>query len=239
MIEWRDEGVVLAVRPHGESAAIVELLTAQHGRHVGVVHGGRSRKTAPLLQPGNRLSAQWRARLESHLGTYSVELLRARAGDVLGDPLRLAALSAVCALAAFALPEREALPAFAARTDALVQAIASGEGWLTDYVWWELALLEVTGFQLDLSGCANGGTGPLVYVSPKSGRAVSADGAGAWADRLLPLPAMLTGGAASLEDAQAALVLTGYFLTHRLAPSLGDKPLPPARERFLDALRRA
>lgn len=239
MIEWADEGLVLAARPHGENAAILELLTARHGRHLGVVHGGRSRKTAPLLQPGNRLSAQWRARLDSHLGTYTVELVRARAGDVMADPLRLSALSALCALASFALPERESLPAFHARSDSLAQAIASGEGWLHDYVFWELALLEVTGFRLDLSTCANGGVGPLVYVSPRTGRAVSAAGAGAWADRLLPLPAMLRGGDATLADVQTALDLTGHFLTQKLAPSLGEKPVPPARDRFLDDLRRA
>jgi DNA repair protein RecO (recombination protein O) len=239
VIEWRDEGLVLTVRPHGESAAILELLTAAHGRHVGVVRGGRSRKMAPLLQPGNRLSALWKARLESHMGTYSVELIRARAGDVMGDPLRLAALTAVCSLGAFILPEREAVAAFHDQTEALVAAIASGEGWLNDYVWWELAVLDVSGLRLDLSSCAAGGAGPLVYVSPKSGRAVSAEGAGEWADRLLPLPAMLTGGEATLKDVRSALDLTGYFLQHRLAPSLGDKPIPPARDRFLEELRRA
>lgn len=238
MIAWRDEGLVLAVRPHGETAVILELLTRAHGRHLGVVHGGRSRRIAPLLQPGNQLAAEWKARLDTHLGSFAVEPLRGRAGDVLADPLRLSALSALCALASFVLPEREALPDFAARTEALADAIASGEGWLNDYVWWELSLLEVAGFGLDLSECAGGGgANDLAYVSPRTGRAVSRSAAGEWADRMLPLPDMLLGGATTLPGVRAALMLTGHFLGQRLAPSLGERPLPPARQRLLDALR--
>ncbi|UWQ22899.1 DNA repair protein RecO [Jannaschia sp. W003] len=238
-MEWRDEGIVLAVRPHGETAAILELFTRGHGRHAGVVHGGRSRKVAPMLQPGNQLSARWRARLEDHMGGFAVEPVRARAGAVLGDPLRLSALSSLCALAAFVLPEREALPEFQARTETLADAIVSGEGWLPDYVAWEMALLEVGGMRLDLSACAaGGGANDLAFVSPRTGRAVSRAGAGEWADRLLPLPDMLLGGPATLEGVLAALRLTGFFLAERLAPSLGNRPLPAARQRLLDALGR-
>ena len=239
MIEWRDEGVVLAVRPHGETAAILELFTRAHGRHLGVVHGGRSRRTAPMLQPGNQLAATWKARLESQLGSFSVEPVRTRAGDAMGDPLRLAALSSMAALAGFALPEREPLAAFQARTEGLADALADGAGWLRDYVFWELALLETAGFGLDLTACAGGGgANDLAYVSPRTGRAVSRAAAGEWADRMLPLPEMLTGGAASLGQVVEALSLTGHFLGRKLAPSLGEKPLPPARDRLVDALRR-
>ncbi len=236
-MEWRDEGIVLAARPHGETAVILELFTREHGRHVGVVHGGRSRRKAPMLQPGNQLDAVWRARLESHMGGWQVELTRSRAAAVLSDPLRLAALASACALCAFALPEREAVPAFQARTEALCDAIADGEGWLTGYVGWELALLEVAGFRLDLATCAvSGATEGLAFVSPRTGRAVAAAEAGEWADRLLPLPAMLTGGAATIDGAAAALRLTGHFLGDRLAPSLGERPLPAARGRLVAAV---
>lgn len=238
-MEWRDEGVVLAVRPHAETAAILEVFTRDHGRHAGIVHGGRSRRIAPMLQPGNQLAVTWRGRLETNLGTFAVEPLRGRAGALLADPLRLAALSAACALCAALLAEREAATGFQARTEALCDAIVDGAGWLNDYPRWELALLEVSGFRLDLSRCAAGGPDDdLAYVSPRTGRAVSRAGAGEWADRLLPLPPMLTGGAATLPGVLAALDLTGFFLRERLAPSLGDRPLPAARARFLDALRR-
>jgi len=238
-MEWRDEGLVLAVRPLGETAAILELFTRAHGRHLGVVHGGRSRKIAPLLQPGNQLAATWRARLDGHLGSFAVEPVRGRAGDVLGDPLRLAALSSACALASFALAERESVAPFQARTEALADALAEGAGWLRDYVFWEMALLEVSGFRLDLSACAASGAGPLAFVSPRTGRAVSRAGAGDWADRLLPLPGVMLGEEATLDGVIAALELTGFFLGERLARSLGERPLPPARARLLDALRRA
>ena len=237
MIEWRDEGIVLAARPHGETSVILELFTREHGRHLGVVHGGVSRRKVPMLQPGNQLDATWRARLESHLGTWSAELRRSRAGAVLSDPLRLSALSAVCAICSFVLPEREAMADFQPRTESLCDAIVSGEGWLYDYVFWEAALLEVSGFRLQLATCAvTGGTQDLAYVSPRSGQAVSRDGAGDWADRLLPFPDMLVGGAPDLDRARTALDVTGYFLEHRVAPSLGDRPVPAARRRFLSEL---
>jgi DNA repair protein RecO (recombination protein O) len=240
VIEWRDEGLVLAARPHGETAVILELLTRDHGRHLGVVHGGVSRRKAPMLQPGNQLDAVWKARLEDHLGTFTVELRRSRAAAVLGDPLRLAALTALTALCSFALPEREAARAFAARSEALCDALMEGEGWLPDYVRWEMALLEISGFRLDLSSCAAGGPADdLAYVSPRTGRAVSRTGAGDWASRLLPLPGWLIEGDPGLDGVVAALDLIGYFLEHWLAPSLGDRPLPAARGRFLEALRRA
>lgn len=237
-MEWRDEGIVLAARPHGETAVILELLTRAHGRHLGVVHGGRSRRRAPMLQPGNQLDAVWRARLEGHMGSWGVELRRARAGAVLGDPLRLAALAATCALCAFALPEREAVPDFALRTEALCDAIADGPGWLRDYVAWELALLETAGFRLDLAACAATGVMEgLAYVSPRTGRAVSRDAAGVWADKLLPLPPIFSGADVTVAGVAQALDLTGYFLSQRLAPSLGDRHVPAARARLVSAIK--
>ncbi|MEM9798489.1 MAG: DNA repair protein RecO [Pseudomonadota bacterium] len=238
-MEWRDTGLVLSARRHGENAAILEVLTGAHGRHLGVVHGGVSKRKAPMLQVGNQVQVVWKARLEDQLGTFTIEPVRSRSAAILGDPLRLTALSAVCALCGFALPEREVLPDFQARTESLVDAIETGEGWLHDYVFWELALLDVTGFRLDLSTCAaGGGANDLAYVSPKTGRAVSRAGAGQWADRLLPLPSMLLGGVATPEGAMAALELTGHFLEQKLAAALGNRPLPAARARFVAELRR-
>ena len=72
-MEWTDEGIVLGVRRHGESSAIVELLTRGHGRHLGLVRGGSGSRMRPLLQPGNSVRAVWRARLDEHLGTYVIE----------------------------------------------------------------------------------------------------------------------------------------------------------------------
>ena len=127
---------------------------------------------------------------------------------------------------------------FQTRTEDLCDAIVDGKGWITDYVYWEMALLEVTGFRLDLSACAvSGGANDLAYVSPRTGRAVSRAGAGEWASKLLKLPDILIGGAPSIEGAVAALEVTGFFLENKLAPSLGNRPVPPARQRLLAALK--
>lgn len=239
-MDWRDQGILLAARAHGESSAIIEVFTRAHGRHLGVVRGGASRRMAPILQPGAQIEVAWRARLADHLGSYVVEPVNPRMVQVLGDPLRLAALSSLCASCAFCLPERENLPRFQEDTEALADMIAGGEGWLTGYVQWELALLQEVGFALDLGACAvTGATDDLAFVSPKSGRAVARGAAGEWADRLLPLPACLLGGAMDAGGALAALRLTGFFLAERLAPSLGARAFPAARQRLLDQIARA
>lgn len=239
MIEWREQGILLSARPHGESAAIAEVLTREHGRHLGVVRGGASRRMAPVLQPGAQLEVIWKARLEDHLGAFTVEPLKGRAAAVMGERLALAAMSAVLALSGFCLAERVRYAAFYDRTLALLDAIEQGVGWLPAYVAWEMALLADMGFGLDLTQCAvHGVNEELCFVSPKSGRAVSRQGAGEWADRLLPLPEVMRGGAADLAGVRAALQTTGFFLENRLAPSLGDRPLPKTRGRFVDLLSR-
>jgi DNA repair protein RecO (recombination protein O) len=236
-MEWRDQGALLAVRRHGESAAIIEVFTAMHGRHIGVVRGGGGRKAAPILQPGAQLDLIWRARLEEHIGAFTVEPLRSRAGLMM-DRRALSALNSLCALLCHALPEREAHPALYPATLALLDSLEH-EGWELDYLRWELLLLEELGFGLDLSACAvTGATGGLAYVSPRTGRAVSRAGAGDWAERLLPLPGCLTGGAADAEGIAAGLRLTGHFLARELAGAPGAKPLPEARARLVELLGR-
>ncbi len=237
-MEWRDEGVLLAMRPHGETSAIIEVLTAAHGRHAGVVRGGASRKMAASLQPGTGLKLEWRARLDEHLGSFTVEPLKSRA-HLLSDRLALAGLMSICGLLRVALPEREPHPALWGVTLRLFDALGA-EGWTGAYLRWEMRLLEELGFGLDLSSCAvTGATEGLAYVSPKSGRAVSAKGAGDWADRLLPLPAgLLADGAIGQAEVAEGLRLTGFFLDRCLRPVLQDKPLPEARARLVDLLSR-
>ncbi len=241
MIDWRDEAVLLAVRPFGETSVIIEVFSETHGRHAGVVRGGTSRKIAPTLQPGAQLSVAWKARLESHLGSFSVEPIRSRAAVAMGDRLALAGLNAVCGLLALVLPEREAHAPLYERTIALLDLLGQSEVWPLAYLRWEQALLEELGFGLDLSACAVRGVNEdLIYVSPKSGRAVSRDAAGEWADRMLPLPEVLAGkGDASNAQIVIALGTTGFFIENRLVKSLGDRPMPPARARLIAAIARA
>jgi DNA repair protein RecO (recombination protein O) len=239
-MEWRDDGVVLAARRHGETSVILEVLTKTHGRHAGVVRGGASRKQAPVLQPGNQVEVEWRARLEVHLGGFRVELLKSRSG-IMSDRGRLAALSSICALMTFAMPERMELSEIYDHTLALIDRLNSEEPWAADYAAWELMMLEELGYGLDLTSCAaTGGTQELIYVSPKSGRAVSRSAGAEYADRMLPLPEFLKmqGVEAQAREVLGALKTTGHFLERWLAPALGNRPLPDARARLVRALER-
>lgn len=235
-MNWRDQGILLGMRPLGEATALAEVFTALHGRHVGAIRGGASRKMAPVLQPGAQLDIAARARLEQHMASFTVELIRARAAPLMQDRLALLALGSVCALCRFALPDRAPYPGLYATTCELLDTLGQ-PGWLRAYAQWELRLLEETGFGLDLQQCAvTGAQSGLAYVSPRTGRAVTREGAGDYAARLLPLPAaLLNGGAMSKQDLRAALGLSGHFLHGWLAQSIG-KPLPAARARLLDAL---
>ncbi|MEO1109099.1 MAG: DNA repair protein RecO [Pseudomonadota bacterium] len=239
-MDWRDHGILLTSRRHGETSAIVEVFTEAHGRHAGVVRGGTSRKIAPILQPGAQLDVLWRARLEEHIGTFQVEPLRSRAAAAFSGRLALSGLNAVVSLLSFCLPEREPHPAIYKQTEQLMDLLGQDDIWPLAYLRWELALLEELGFGLDLSACAvTGATEGLAFVSPKTGRAVSTEGAGDWADRLLPLPLCLRGeGDAPDVEVATGLKTTGYFLENRVAPALGHTPLPQARARFVDQLTR-
>ncbi len=243
-MHWSDEAIVLSVRPHGETSAIVELLTAQHGRHLGLVHGGRSRRNRPLLQAGNKLRAEWRARLVDHLGTFRVDLLRAHAAGLMEDAASLAALGSLTELCRL-LAEREPHPrlydALDALLDVLAQGIEIGET-ARLLVAFELGLLDELGFGLDLSRCAATGIqDELIYVSPKTGRAVSREAGAPYRHLLLTLPPFLRHSAAvrpTGDELAAGFALTGYFLGRHLFHPQG-KDLPPARKRFLYLLKKA
>lgn len=236
-MEWRDEGVLLAMRLHGETSAIIEVFTAAHGRHAGVVRGGASRRMAAMLQPGTQVQVAWSARLDEHLGSFVVEPLQSRAA-ILSDRLALAGLNAVCALLHLALAERDPHLALWSKTIALLDRLAAGSDWPADYLRWEVALLEDLGYGLDLTQCAvTGSREDLAFVSPRSGRAVARSAAGDWAARLLPLPpSMLGQGPATGHEMAQGLALTGHFLNKGLRAVLFDRPLPQARARLIEML---
>jgi DNA repair protein RecO (recombination protein O) len=239
-MEWKDDAIVLATRPYGETGVILEALTRRHGRHLGLIHGGASRRLKSSLLAGNTLNVDWRARLSEHLGTFSVELCRERAGALLENRESLVGLNAFADVARAVLPEREPHETVLAAAEILLDAMTESDflHWGALYVRWEAGLLDALGFGLDLRACAaTGTTENLCYVSPKSGRAVSAEAAAPYRARLLLLPAFLLQSldfSVSAADIADGLRLTGYFLFERvLAPH--HRPLPPARMR-LDAL---
>jgi DNA repair protein RecO (recombination protein O) len=238
-MQWSDEGVILSVRPHAETGAVLELFTRQHGRHLGLVHGGRSRKLRPILQIGNHVDATWKARLADNLGHFGVELRKGFAAHVMEDAAALAGLTSIAALARL-LPERDPHPHLYEVTLFVLGYLDEPQVWPALVVRWELVLLEELGFGLDLSSCAStGATADLVYVSPRSGRAVSDQAGEPYKDRLLALPAFLRGsatGAVTAEDVRAGFALTGHFLEARvLRPR--DMTMPEARARLLSYLR--
>jgi DNA repair protein RecO (recombination protein O) len=192
-----------------------------------------------VLQPGAQLAVQWQARLDEHLGSFKAEPLHARAA-LLNDRGALAALNSVCALLHQALPERDPQPALYAQTMALLDLLEHGAAWQVPYLLWEVSLLDEMGYALDLTSCAvTGVTQDLAYISPRTGRAVSRAAAGAWAPRLLPLPRVLTLHDGTVDEVADALTLTTHFLTRALpAPAHQSGPLPEARTRLLDHLKR-
>ncbi len=242
-MDWEDEGFVLSAARFGESDAMLEVLTRRHGRHLGLVKAGMSKTRRAHLQPGNRLTVEWKARLSEHLGRFEVEPIRAYASLALDSAPALAALTAAAAVASACLPERELHPAVFEGFGVLMDVMAAGDPATTAavYVKWEAGLLQDLGFGLDLSRCAVTGTADdLAYVSPRTGRAVNRSAAGVYADRLLRLPAFLLAsqaGDAGPGDLADGFRLTGHFLSESvLAPH--NKGLPAARGHYVDlALR--
>lgn len=237
-MEWRDTGIVLSRRLHGETSVIVDVLTPSQGRHLGVVPGGRARKMAAVLQPGSQVDIHWRARLAAHLGKFTIEPVRSRSAAALSDRLALAGLNAVTTLLSRLMPEREAMPELYQRSEQLLDLLGQGNIWPLAYLQWEMLLLDSLGYGLDLSRCAaTGARDNLIYVSPRTGRAVSAEGAGAWAQRLLPLPPVML-GASAFEDKEivSGLRVTEYFLAGHVCANLGIDRLPSARGRLIDLI---
>lgn len=237
-MHWSDEAIVLSIRTHGETSSILDALTREHGRHLGLVYGGTSPKRRAVLQPGNTVQLSWRARLAEHLGTYTAEPVRLRAGEMFETRASLIGLNAFVAVAGAVLPEREPHSAAYEGAIFLLEAISGQdfEQWGPVFARWELALLDELGFGLDLSSCAGtGSTENLVYVSPRSGRAVSGQAGEPYRKKLLALPAFLGDAekTAHSKDLAAALRLTAHFLNQRvLAPH--ERRMPEARRRLGD-----
>lgn len=237
-MEWRDEAIVIEARRHGESAVVLTVLSRSHGRHAGLVPGGQSRRLRAIMQPGTHLDVTWRARLADHLGVFSVEAEAEVDFAIVEDPFRLAALQSAAALLTATLGEREANPGIFEATSALMELLSSPH-WAPAYVQWEVGLLRALGFGLDLEACgATGSAENLIYVSPRTGRAISAGPGEPYKDRLLPLPGFLVGGSrVSEKDIVDGLTLTGYFLEHHVFGQ-GTSTMPPARYRLMDRMAR-
>lgn len=240
-MDFEDDAFVLSARAHGETGAIVELLTEHHGKYAAHIAGGASRRIKPFLQAGAKVTVSYRARTSDQLGSATLEPIGEGPSALFDDPLALAGIAAAAAVAAGALPEREPHPGAFLALEALSAALLIPEVWPAVYVRYEAGLLQDLGFGLDLSKCAaTGSTDDLTHVSPRTGRAVSAAAAAPYKDRLLPLPPFLLGAQAGLApgDVGTGLDLTGHFL-ETFVFAVMNRPLPPARVWLIDRLRDA
>lgn len=240
-MEWRDEGIILGTRKHGETSAILEVMTRAHGRHLGIVRGGRSRKMQPVLQPGNHIELVWWARLDEHLGTYQVEPLRLHAARLFDSACAVYGLQTIAAHLRL-LPERDPHRNLYETLELLLEHLDEPSSAAELIVRFELLILDELGFGLDLSQCAaTGQCDDLAYVSPKSGRAVSRLAGEPWADKMLALPAFLRRGSglrADLSSMEEAFRLTAFFFARHVYEPRGVE-VPEARAGFLTALRKA
>jgi DNA repair protein RecO (recombination protein O) len=238
-VDFEDDAFVLAARAHGETGAIVELLTESHGRFVAHVAGGASRRMKPILQPGARVIARYRSRIDDQLGAAQLEAVGEGPAAYFDQPLALAALASAASVAAGALPEREAHSGAFLAFEAFTAVLPMPDIWPAVYVRFEAGLLQELGFALDLSRCAaTGTTDDLIYVSPKSGRAVSRAAGEPYAELRLP-PFMLSAqGGLSPGDIEDGMALTGHFLEAFVFAAM-NRPLPPARVWLIDRLREA
>jgi len=236
-MEWRSVGILLATRKHGETSLIIDTFCPGQGRYMGVVKGGASRKFAPILQVGAQLDLTWRARLQDHLGSFKVELVRARTVHAMGDRILAAGLTSVSKILSRVLPERQAYDNFYRTTEDLLDLLNQPNIWPMAYLRWELELLTVLGYGLDLSKCAvSGSTEKLRYVSPRTGRAISEQAAGEWVSKLLHLPSIILKGSGNSDSIIDGLKLTGYFLTKKVFNELSVRSPVSERQRFVDLL---
>ena len=236
-MEWRSVGILLAARKHGETSLIIDTFCPGHGRYLGIVRGGTSRKFAPILQVGAQLDLTWKARLQDHLGSFKVELVRARTVHAMSDRILAAGLMSVSTILSRVLPERQAYDNFYRTTEDLLDLLNQPNIWPMAYLRWELELLTVLGYGLDLSKCAvSGSTEKLRYVSPRTGRAISEQAAGEWVSKLLPLPSIILEGSGNSDSIIDGLKLTGYFLTKKVFNELSVRSPVSERQRFVDLL---
>ena len=239
-MQWTDDAIVLGIRRHGEANAIAELFTREHGRHLGLVRGGFGSRLKPVLQPGNSVRAVWRARLDEHLGTYTVEPVKTRTASMFATGHALFGVTHLASLARL-LPERDPHAVVYDDLEAILDGIDDTQSIAPQVARFEMQMLSELGFGLDLASCAaTGVTDELIYVSPKSGRAVSREGGAAWADKLFRLPAFLQNSdvAPPPEDVTDAFALSGHFLS-RLVLEPRGLALSDARSHFIAAVSRS
>ena len=251
MPEWNDQGLVLSAKKYGEKGLIINILTENHGRYLGWFNNYKSKNILADIQPGNLVNVFWKSRLIEQMGKFKIELIASVSGKIFDEKLKLQALNSVCSLLEKFLPERQNYSQIFNATNAFIDLLtfqdeSKNDYWMEGYVKWEIGVLSSIGFSLDLNRCAvTGSDTNLLFVSPKTGKAVSKDGAGRYAPRLLLLPFFLGGdnviGSNFYKEILAGLNITSYFFKNKLLLSINtNKPinLPNPRIRFVELIEK-
>ena len=251
MPEWNDQGIVLSAKKYGEKGLIINVLSENHGRHLGWFNNYKSKNILADVQPGNLVNVFWKSRLIEQMGKFKIELISSVSGKIFDEKLKLQALNSVCSLLEKFLPERQSYYEVFNATKAFLNVIVmndevNNKQWIKGYVKWEIGLLSSIGFSLDLKQCAvTGQKNNLFYVSPKTGKAVSKDGAGKFAPKLLKLPTFLGGteviGSSLHEEIIMGLNITTYFFKNKLLLSINDPRimnLPNPRDRLENMIKK-
>lgn len=237
-MKWRDQGILLGTTPFGETSVIVDALTCENGRMRAVLRGGQSRKFRPILQIGNILDITWRARLSEHMGSVQIDLVKSYP-EIMDNQITLCGIASMTAMLSVFLEDRDPQPEIYQTTLNLHSLLSEPDMWSVGYFFWELALLEELGFGLDVGKCVvTGETKDLRYISPKSGCAVSIQAAGEWANRLLPMPRIMSTHNKKMSDVFDGLQVLSYFWENKVSPGLNVQTLPTSRVRFLDIMQR-
>lgn len=240
-MEWSEDAIILGTRRHGESSLVLETMTRSHGRYLGIVKGGRSRRFAATLQPGNTLAVTWRARLDEHLGNFQIEPLRLRAAELMQTAIGLNALQTLAAHLRL-LPERDPHAELYDALHEILDQLSDAHLAAEFVIRFELMILQALGFGLDLSRCAvTGETRNLVWVSPRTGRAATREAGDPYAGGLLALPSFLrpdAGGGGNVPPAHEladGMRLTGHFLARWVWHPRGIEP-PSTRDALVAAI---
>ena len=251
MPEWRDRGIVLSVRKYGEKGMIANILTLEHGRHLGWISNYKNNNISSHIQPGNLVDVFWKSRLIDQMGNFKIELISSVVGKILDDKIKLQAIISLCTLLEKVLPERQSYSEIFNATQAFINLLLLDDDilkniWFEGYVKWEIGILSSIGFSLKLDECAvTGKKNNLYFVSPKTGKAVSKEGAGLFAAKLLLLPSFLGGaeiiGSNFNQDIIAGLKITSYFFKNKLLLSINNDKnnyLTNARNRLIEMIEK-
>ena len=237
MIIWKDKAIVLSKINYSENSLILKAFTLNNGIKTGLVKGGKKLNKSNIFEAGNLVTLEWKGRNEDVLGIFNCDLLEANSAIYLNDSKKFMSIISMLNLIEFSFLENESENELFLSTYELIKLILNNEeNWLEVYVKWELLLLKKIGFGLELSKCIVSNTQKnLVYVSPKSGCAVSKSAAKGYEKKLLPLPDFLiTEKKPSLKSIKEGLEITTYFLI-KFSKSI-NKNLPFTREYFIDSI---